>query len=117
MEHPIAIRFAPVGFQRSRCFRESRDFSCVTCHDPHGNVRKEPEFYRTVCSGCHGNKPRQTPCPVQPRGDCVSCHMPRAIIQRNGIFTDHWIRVPARDTNVTMRVRKLLARRTPTRRS
>jgi len=101
---PVVVRFAPVGFRRSRCFRESGGrLSCVNCHDPHGDASHEPASYNQVCARCHDAdvkaavptpaSPADHACPVRPRGNCVSCHMPRRIIQRNGIFTDHWIRV------------------------
>ena len=34
-----------------------------------------------------------TPCPVEPRGDCVNCHMPRVEAGQHVLFADHWIRV------------------------
>lgn len=101
---PVVTRFAPVGFQRSRCYLESgRTFSCVSCHDPHANASKDPESYRAVCTGCHGGKPALVTCPEKPQGDCVACHMPKQIIQRNSIFTDHWIRVVRRSKRTASR--------------
>jgi hypothetical protein len=90
---PVVVRFAPVGLQQSRCFRESGKLSCGTCHDPHGGVSRDPDVYRLACMSCHSARPAAKVCPVRPQGDCVSCHMPRRIVQRNTIFTDHWIRV------------------------
>jgi predicted CXXCH cytochrome family protein len=91
---PVVARFAPVGFLRSRCFRESGDrFSCVSCHDPHGDAGSDLNAYRAVCLGCHQQGARSAPCPVQPAGNCVACHMRRQLVQRNSVFTDHWIRV------------------------
>lgn len=91
---PVIARFAPIGFQESACFKNSKDrFSCVSCHDPHGTSRKDPGFYRGACLKCH-QTPASARCPVEPVGNCVSCHMPKQIVQRNSIFTDHWIRVP-----------------------
>lgn len=96
-DDPVVVRFAPVGLQQSRCFRESGNrLSCVTCHNPHEDASRDTTTYNAVCGSCHGAQPAQKLCPVQPRGDCVSCHMPKQIIQRNSIFTDHWIRVVKR---------------------
>jgi hypothetical protein len=95
---PVVVRFAPAGFQQSRCFKESGGrLSCVSCHDAHGESSKDPAFYRGVCAGCHGGPASGKPgCPVRPEGDCVSCHMPKAIVQRNSVFTDHFIRIVRR---------------------
>ncbi|MFN3650620.1 MAG: multiheme c-type cytochrome [Armatimonadota bacterium] len=91
---PVMIRFAPARLVRSECYTETPGgLSCVSCHQPHGNSSKDPEHYKKVCSGCHGGQPHLAVCPEQPRGNCVSCHMPREIVMRNAIFTDHFIRV------------------------
>jgi hypothetical protein len=96
-DDPVVVRFAPIGLRRSRCFRESRGrFSCVSCHDPHGDATHDAASYNQVCARCHEGAAARAAgrvCPVQPRGNCISCHMPRQIIQRNSIFTDHYIRV------------------------
>jgi hypothetical protein len=90
---PVIVRFAPVGLRESRCFQESEGkLSCVSCHNVHAPVDTDPAHYRQVCGSCHGPK-GSTLCPVQPRGNCVSCHMQKRIVQRNAIFTDHWIRI------------------------
>jgi len=90
---PVVVRFAPVGFLQSRCFRQSGDrFSCLSCHSAHGNVSRDPGFYRRVCAGCHGGPSGGGRCP-RPGGDCVGCHMPRAVAQRNVVFTDHRIQI------------------------
>lgn len=94
---PAVVRFAPVGFQRSRCYLASNDtFSCVSCHNPHRDASRDPGFYRAVCTSCHGGRPQWASCPEKPQGNCISCHMPKQIVQRNTIFTDHWIRVVRR---------------------
>jgi hypothetical protein len=37
LENSVTVRFAPVGLMASRCFRESKTLTCLTCHDPHEN--------------------------------------------------------------------------------
>jgi hypothetical protein len=113
-DDPQLARFQPVGTIESRCFRESGGaFSCVTCHDPHARTSTDRASYIAVCLSCHpfpgrdasppGLDPREDhsasptvagdPCPVEPRGDCVNCHMPRVDAGQHVLFTDHWIRV------------------------
>jgi hypothetical protein len=90
------VRGQPLLLQRSRCYKESGGkLRCSTCHNPHTNAEHSQAHYRTVCMSCHTPaKPEQRPCPVQPRGDCVSCHMSndRISIFANVDFTNHWIR-------------------------
>jgi hypothetical protein len=89
-------RFQPFGLMKSECFKKSGDkLSCVTCHDPHRNVETSHAVYERTCRSCHGDAPKSTVCPVNPRGGCVSCHMPQRELW-NGIaisMSDHWIRV------------------------
>lgn len=89
LDDPISIRFAPVGFQASACFRKSQTFSCVTCHDPHANPRPAADpFYTAVCLQCHA-------CKRGLRTNCVRCHMKTAAPLPNLTFTDHRIRIYA----------------------
>lgn len=115
-DNPHMARFQPIGVLQSRCFRESGGaFSCVTCHDPHARASTDRASYVAVCLSCHdgrrtspgGPPPQPTarppgkarrtapghPCPVQPRGDCVECHMPRVDAGQHVLFADHWIRL------------------------
>jgi hypothetical protein len=109
-DDPHLARFQPVGILQSRCFRESGGaFSCVTCHDPHARTSSDRAWYLAVCLSCHAasgpgpspqppdpplDKPTATgsPCTVEPRGDCVNCHMPRVDAGQHILFADHWIR-------------------------
>lgn len=106
-ENPHLARFQPVGIIQSRCFRESRGgFSCVTCHDPHARASTDRAAYNATCRSCHAGTPTDAlasavaanshvtgrPCPVQPDGDCIGCHMPRVDAGQGVLFADHWIR-------------------------
>ena len=105
---PGSIRFQGPTFVRSRCYTESGSLSCVTCHNPHRDAGHKAEEYEAICLQCHpspgtrteqgGPEPRPgktwAACPVNPRGDCLKCHMPRVpdAVPR-AVFTDHHIRV------------------------
>jgi hypothetical protein len=90
-------RFQKVALDKSRCSREGH-VTCMHCHDPHENADEVPrDTYNGVCRSCHAapTPSAQRSCPVQPRGDCVSCHMP---LQGIGLpndhrFHNHWIKV------------------------
>lgn len=68
----------------SRCYQESKDFSCVTCHSPHGEPVAENHIahYKSICLKCHAEES----CKVEPArraqesadNDCVHCHMPQS---------------------------------------
>ena len=101
------VRYQASGLVLSRCYSESAEgFSCVTCHNPHQNAETSSAFYEGRCLTCHpaprspgpapiaGSRPTWRPCPLNPRNDCLTCHMPRVknAVPRT-VFTDHRIRV------------------------
>lgn len=89
--HELA-RFQPYGLKRSRCYQHSA-MTCSTCHDPHDRVSTDRQQYRRTCLSCHST-PQQSPCPVEPAGKCIQCHMP-SVEWHSGIkFHDHQIRIP-----------------------
>jgi hypothetical protein len=97
------IRFQPFRLLKSRGhLSNDRRISCVACHDPHGELKLEPDFYDSKCTACHLNAPRElktkergaAACPVATR-QCVTCHMPKVELpEMHFKFTDHWIRTP-----------------------
>ena len=97
------IRFQPYRLLKSRGhLSDDRRISCVACHDPHGELKSEPEFYDSKCTACHLNGPREVKtkeraaaaCPVS-TSRCVTCHMPKVELpEMHFKFTDHMIRTP-----------------------
>jgi len=78
--------------------------TCVTCHNPHQDVRNVSDSsFSTICQNCHGKKVQQV-CTgnIDDRnkvGDnCISCHMPKGktIDIPHVLTTDHYIRIPAK---------------------
>jgi hypothetical protein len=91
---PMLIRFQPVGLVASDCFRKSRRLSCITCHDPHQDARKDHEHYSAKCLGCHPTAPAaRSRCARAAARDCLPCHMQRRSPAEFLTFTDHHIRV------------------------
>ena len=88
-----SIRFAPIGLMASRCFRQSNELSCLTCHDPHTNVNRDAQYYAAKCMRCHANTKAAANCPRAMGVDCLPCHMAKAKIAPYLTFTDHRIRV------------------------
>ena len=112
-EDPSFVRYQASSLVLSRCYTESHDrLSCVNCHDPHQDVETAAAPYEATCLHCHtlsrssarGQTGQQfdrdkaemarTVCPVNPRNDCLTCHMPKIknAVPRT-VFTDHHIRV------------------------
>jgi hypothetical protein len=97
------IRFQPYRLLKSRGhLSNDRRISCVACHDPHGELRREADFYDSKCTACHLNGSREVKskeraaaaCPVATR-QCVTCHMPKVELpEMHFKFTDHFIRAP-----------------------
>jgi tetratricopeptide (TPR) repeat protein len=104
------VRYQASGLVLSRCYTASDEgISCISCHNPHQDAETSTSFYVAKCLACHvppGTSARSgpaasdhtwPPCPVNPREDCLTCHMPRVkdAVPRT-VFTDHWIRVRQR---------------------
>lgn len=100
------VRFQPYRLEKSRCWGKGDDrLTCMTCHDPHFPLVRDPAAYDNQCLRCHnssgeahagGQKAGARPgkaCPVG-TSKCVSCHMAKYEIPgSHAKFTDHWIRV------------------------
>jgi len=89
---------------KSRCFKESKEMTCGTCHDPHQNERGNLKLFAERCVACH----EEEACHLASeygsriRHWCVECHMPSrrdaqgAMETTSGVLTpllrDHFIR-------------------------
>lgn len=111
-ESPDWVRFPSSTLTWSRCYAESGGaLSCATCHDPHRNAETSARYYEAKCLSCHTTRADsesqrsitdtvpsadsafRSPCPVNPRGDCLPCHMPKVHSDwLHGSITDHYIR-------------------------
>lgn len=96
------IRFQPYRIFNSRGHnRRDPRISCIACHDPHQEIKREAAFYDGKCLACHLSDAKEVKtaarqaaaCPVS-RSQCASCHMPKIEQpEMHARFTDHWIRV------------------------
>ncbi|MDC0934960.1 multiheme c-type cytochrome, partial [Pirellulales bacterium] len=96
----------------SRCFNESRDLTCATCHNPHRNEHARLDIFSKRCLKCHEVQQCRE-CirdPQQAVKNCIDCHMPKEAdqsieMERMGgkefpLMRDHFIRVlPGRNNS------------------
>ena len=63
--------------RQSRCFQESDNLTCVTCHNPH-QPRSITNAGAHSCRSCHVAEdcPDRKAIPAAVQNDCVGCHMP-----------------------------------------
>ena len=110
-DSPAIVRFQAATLSWSKCSTQSLGkLDCVTCHDPHRNAVTSHEHYEKRCLQCHSAQDsgavetlgkrapdarmKRTPCPVNAKGKCLDCHMPRDNTSvAHSTFTNHWIRV------------------------
>lgn len=95
-------RAEPYRLELSKCWgKGDARLLCWSCHDPHQQVRSEPESYDSVCLNCHtssgdakkGSHAARPACPVS-SSKCVSCHMPKVYVpEMHFKFTDHRIQI------------------------
>lgn len=89
----------------SRCFKESDDLTCVSCHDPHQNEHAKSPIFSDRCMKCHemAQCGAAAAMGASAGDDCISCHMPLrkdAKIRLKGpqedqlpLIRDHFIRI------------------------
>jgi Tfp pilus assembly protein PilF len=90
--------------EQSKCYVQSQNISCITCHNPHITVKQTPsEYFNNACLSCHTNENsacRETSAKRSAVSDnCVRCHMPQseAIDIPHVSITDHKIQIPGKE--------------------
>ena len=66
--------------KESRCYQQSANLTCVTCHNPHRSRNsEEPQSAHRSCATCHqpDNCGARTRLPDAVRDQCATCHMPK----------------------------------------
>lgn len=62
---PVAAKGHPVGGDLADPRRPGRDFTCASCHNPHGSDNPRLFYYgdtaMAACDGCHGDKSGKNP--------------------------------------------------------
>jgi hypothetical protein len=72
----LSVHAGQVPFlQESRCFEESGDMTCSTCHNVHEDQTDQTAMFSRKCLTCHEQSHTEEPELAQ--GDrCTQCHMP-----------------------------------------
>jgi tetratricopeptide (TPR) repeat protein len=83
------------AMEASECFVQSgKAFTCVTCHDPHGDAVNDDARSIQACLSCHSSATQQHAaiCPINAGSKCLDCHMPS--VEMGPLhLVDHLIRV------------------------
>lgn len=65
----------------SKCFKESENMDCATCHDPHKKERSNQALFNSKCMDCH-TMDNGKDCTMDfdasdiTASNCIACHMP-----------------------------------------
>ena len=66
---------------QSKCYQETQNLTCITCHDPHRPVEpaKAMKHFQSICLHCHDNEACGQPLTERlalNENQCSKCHMP-----------------------------------------
>ncbi len=65
----------------SKCFLQSKNLNCTSCHNPHQTERNDLTLLSTRCITCHPQNTQQF-CSFKAKvgptivNNCIDCHMP-----------------------------------------
>lgn len=86
---------------QSKCYIETQQLSCITCHNPHISVKATPAAqFNAACINCH--QPNKNDCTekidvrLTNNDNCSACHIPKsgAIDIPHVSISDHKIQIP-----------------------
>ena len=65
----------------SKCFLNSNNMTCSTCHNPHTDANESIAVYSQKCISCHNDVtknvcPKLTTIGESIKANCIDCHMP-----------------------------------------
>lgn len=67
----------------SKCFKNSKTLTCITCHNTHENEKGKNELFAQRCMSCHNNEHKNVvQCTMTSflgssiKANCIDCHMP-----------------------------------------
>lgn len=91
-------RHQPSYLNQAACFRKSGGtLTCLTCHDPHRPLAATAASYTQFCVNCHKAPHHQTAVGTRA---CVDCHMPQVLINAQLRFTNHWIGIYSKGSDL-----------------
>lgn len=88
---------------QSKCYIETKQLSCITCHNPHLTVKETPvSQFNAPCIGCHNGSNGCTETIAArnlQQDNCSGCHIPKSgsIDIPHVSISDHKIQIPGKD--------------------
>jgi len=82
--------------KQSKCFIQSKQISCITCHNPHISVKvTSKKHFNAQCQTCHPHQIHTKNIDAT-NSNCIDCHMPKSgsIDIPHVAITDHKIQIP-----------------------
>ncbi|MGB0178254.1 MAG: hypothetical protein ACPF9D_13900, partial [Owenweeksia sp.] len=103
-------------FKQSECFKQSEEYNCASCHNPHISVKEtNVRRFNDQCKSCHGNTAKQV-CSAPEKllkaedFNCVKCHMPASgpVDIPHVTVHDHYVRKPLKVKTDTTGISRFL---------
>lgn len=78
----------------SKCYQQSKDLTCLSCHNPHNDEEQNIALFSQKCMTCH-TEAKHNFCTMKPppgvllQSNCIDCHMPALPSKKVTLLTNH----------------------------
>ncbi len=78
----------------SKCYQQSKNLTCLSCHNPHNDEEQNMALFSQKCMTCH-TEAKHNFCTMKPppgvllQSNCIDCHMPALPSKNITLLTNH----------------------------